>query len=94
MYAGERTHLHQHAHTWRPAEAGWNYLKLNDPGNGNFDHRERDAAGWAGHPPGQRVAHLRHPAAEASQPVYEDKFHFVDKLATTAPTSYTVVWAA
>ena len=28
----------------------------------------------------------------SQQPVYEDKFHIVDTLATTAATSYTVVW--
>ena len=74
-----------------PDEAGWNYIKLNDPGAGNFNlvsvTRED----------GQVIplnnAWLTFVTLPVQQlPVYEDKFHFVDHFPSLAEVDYTVVW--
>lgn len=73
------------------SEVGWNYIKVNDPGNGEYDivsvTRED----------GQVIplnnAWLTFVTLPVQQvPVYEDKFHFVDRFTGLQPVDYTVVW--
>lgn len=70
---------------------GWNFIKLNDPGNGRYELASvtRDD--------GQAIplnnAWLTFVTLPVSQqPVYENKFHFVDTFSKLTPVTYTVVW--
>ncbi len=74
-----------------PADTGWNYLELNDPGNGRYElvsvTREDGVSiplenAW--------LTFVTLPTGEA--PVYENKFHIVDKFPNTEAMSYDVVW--
>lgn len=76
-----------------PSDVGWNYLKLNDPGQGDYDlisvTRNQD----------NQVIPLDNAwltfvtIPDTRVPVYEHKFHFVDVFADTLPRTYTVVWS-
>ncbi|MEI6950867.1 hypothetical protein V9K67_27050, partial [Paraflavisolibacter sp. H34] len=73
------------------AAAGWNYIKLPDPGNRQYELVSVTRGD------GQVIplnnAWLSFVTLPINQPpVYENKFHFVDTFATTSPVSYTVVW--
>ncbi len=73
------------------SRAGWNYIKLNDPGNGLYELVSVTRND------GQVIplnnAWLTFVTLPVSRPpVYEHKFHFVDNFATTEVASYTVVW--
>lgn len=77
--------------TVKAQEPGWTFIKLDDPGNGQFDIESVTRSD------GQEIpldnAWLTFVTLPATQsPVYEDKFHFVDDLATTEETTYTVTW--
>jgi hypothetical protein len=71
---------------------GWNYIRLDDPGNGrydivrivrNSDQRELPIDnGW--------LTHVTLP--DGNEPVYEDKFHFVDLFEDIGSQEYTVYW--
>ncbi len=88
LAAGNTTTL-----TVDPFALGWNYIKLDDPGNGDFEivsiTRNSD---------NQQIpltnAWLTHVTIRDTRaPDYENKFHFVDDFDTVDPTSYTVVWS-
>ncbi len=76
-----------------PSDVGWNYLKLNDPGHGDYNllsvTRNQDNQdipldnAW--------LTFVTIP--DTRVPVYEHKFHFVDVFADTLPKTYTVVWS-
>lgn len=77
--------------TMTPDEEGWNYVKLPDPGNGEYNivsvTRED----------GQVIplnnAWLTFVTLPVQQlPVYEDKFHFVDRFTSLSEVDYTIVW--
>ena len=70
---------------------GWNYIKLNDPGNNNYELVSVTRND------GQLIplnnAWLTFVTLPVSQPpVYENKFHFVDTFSSLVPVTYTVVW--
>ncbi len=77
--------------TVTPFTMGWNYTKLNDPGNGLFriiSCTRQD---------GQVIpldniwlTHVTIP--DGGEPVYENKLHFLDYFSSTVPYSYTVVF--
>ena len=77
--------------TVKAQEPGWTFIKLDDPGNGQFDIASVTRED------GQEIpldnAWLTFVTLPVTQsPVYEDKFHFVDDPGTTEETSYTVTW--
>ncbi|MBK9255356.1 MAG: hypothetical protein IPM42_07710 [Saprospiraceae bacterium] len=76
-----------------PSESGWDYIRLNDPGDGAYDlvsvTRNDDNQvipldnAW--------LSFVTIP--DTKVPVYENKFHFVDIFSDTLSKSYTVVWS-
>lgn len=78
--------------TVEPSKLGWNYIKLDDPHNGLFKivsvTRNSDNQiipldnAWQ--------THVTLP--DGKEPVYENKFHFVDIFADMGEQTYTVVW--
>ncbi|WP_276482472.1 MBG domain-containing protein [Paraflavitalea pollutisoli] len=79
--------------TVTPSVVGWNYIKLTDPGNNEFEIESVTRSD------GQAIpldnAWLTFVTLPVSRPpVYENKFHFVDTFSTQAATTYTVVWKA
>ncbi|HNI05051.1 MAG TPA: MopE-related protein [Flavobacteriales bacterium] len=74
------------------SEPGWNHIKLDDPGSGDYDivSVTRNGDGQSIPLDNAWLTFVTLPVSQ--QPVYEDKFHFVDTLGNTSPTSYTVVW--
>ena len=76
-----------------PSLAGWNYIKLDDPGNGNFEIVSVTRSD------GQEIplknAWLTHVTLpDSKEPIYEDKFHFADDFTDFDEVTYTVVWSA
>ena len=74
-----------------PSEAGWNFIKLDDPGAGEYNIVSVTRQD------GQQIplnnAWLTFVTLPLQQlPVYEDKFHFLDRFSGTAAMDYTVVW--
>lgn len=79
--------------TVTPSVIGWNYIKLNDPGNNEFEIESVTRADGQAIP--LNNAWLTFVTLPVSRPpVYENKFHFVDTFSTQAATTYTVVWKA
>jgi hypothetical protein len=76
----------------RASEAGWNYIKLADPGNGLYELVSVTRNDGQVIPLNNVwLTFVTLPVSR--RPVYENKFHFVDLFAsTTLPVSYTVVW--
>ncbi|MES2455602.1 MAG: MBG domain-containing protein [Bacteroidota bacterium] len=74
-----------------PSDTGFNYVKLEDPGNRLYDLVSVTRND------GQVIpienAWLTYVTLPVSRsPVYENKFHFVDRFTGTAAVNYTVVW--
>lgn len=74
-----------------PDEGGWNFIKLDDPGQGKYNIASVTRQD------GQVVplnnAWLTFVTLPVQQlPVYENKFHFVDRTPGSSPMTYTVVW--
>lgn len=79
--------------SFSPQDSNWNYIELDDPGEGMYEivsvTRNADALvlptqnAW--------LTHVTIP--DTKQPIYEDKFHIVDDVIATGPQSYTVVWS-
>ena len=74
------------------SDTGWNYVKLDDPGNKLYSIVSITRSD------GQIIpldnAWLSFVTLPVSQPpVYENKFQFVDSLPSLKPVSYTVVWS-
>lgn len=79
--------------TVTPSVVGWNFIKLNDPGNNEFEIESITRADGQAIP--LNNAWLTFVTLPVSRPpVYENKFHFVDTFSTQAATTYTVVWKA
>ncbi len=88
LAAGNTTTLHVD-----PSAQGWNYIKLDDPGNGNFEILSvtRNSDGQEIPLKNAWLTHVTLP--DSQEPVYEDKFHFVDDFDTFDEVMYTVVWS-
>ena len=79
--------------TYSPVFKGWNYLKLDDPGDGMFK-----IASVTRNSDGQQIpldnAWLTYiTLPDGKEHIYENKFHIVDNFETMTPQSYTIVWA-
>lgn len=75
-----------------PSQVGWNYFKLDDPGNGNFELISLTRND------GQEIplknAWLTHVTLpDSKESIYENKFHIVDDYDGFSAVSYTVVWS-
>jgi hypothetical protein len=78
--------------TVTPNEEGWNYIKLEDPGYGQYDlvSVTRDVDGQMIPLNNAWLTFVTLPINV--EPQYENKFHFVDLFSGLTPVSYTVVW--
>jgi hypothetical protein len=76
-----------------PSDVGWNYLKLNDPGHGDYNLLSvtRNQDNQAIPLDNAWLTFVTIP--DTRVPVYENKFHFVDVFSDTLPRTYTVVWS-
>ncbi|MBK8516013.1 MAG: hypothetical protein IPL55_06905 [Saprospiraceae bacterium] len=76
-----------------PTATGWNYIKLNDPGNGEYDlvSVTRNVDNQSIPLDNAWLTFVTIP--DTKVPKYEYKFHFVDNFADSLPKSYTVVWS-
>jgi hypothetical protein len=73
------------------SDTGWNYIKLPDPGDRNYELVSVTRSDGQVIP--LRNAWLTYVTLPVSQPpVYENKFHLVDSFSSINPVSYTVVW--
>jgi large repetitive protein len=71
---------------------GWNYIKLNDPGNGRYDIVRIVRNGDQQEIPVYNawLTHVTLP--DGREPVYENKFHIVDLFEDIGSQEYTVYW--
>ncbi|MBO0953103.1 T9SS type A sorting domain-containing protein [Fibrella forsythiae] len=77
--------------TITPSEAGFNYIKLPDPGNKLYELASVTRSDGQVIPlTNAWLTFVSLPVLRS--PVYENKFHLVDNFATTASATYTVVW--
>jgi len=76
-----------------PSESVWDYIRLNDPGDGAYDlvSVTRNADNQVIPLDNAWLSFVTIP--DTKVPVYENKFHFVDIFSDTLPKSYTVVWS-
>ena len=75
-----------------PSHSGWHYIQIDDPGNGDMEivsiTRNEDGQkipvtnGW--------LTQVSLP--DSNEPVYENKFHFVDEFADDQEQTYTIIW--
>lgn len=73
------------------ATAGWNYIKLDDPGRRLYEIVSVTRGDGQAIP--LNNAWLSFVTLPVSRPpVYENKFHFVDSFSATTPVTYTIVW--
>ena len=75
-----------------PKAQGWNYIRLDDPGDGNFEILSVTRSD------GQEIplknAWLTHVTIpDSREPEYENKFHIVDEFNSFDEVSYTIVWS-
>ncbi|WP_439585154.1 T9SS type A sorting domain-containing protein [Dyadobacter bucti] len=78
--------------TITPSEAGFNYIKLPDPGNGLYEIASVTRGDGQVIPlDNVWLTFVTLPVMRS--PVYENKFHLVDNLTTTTPATYTIVWS-
>ena len=72
-------------------DTGWNYIKLNDPGNRRYDIVSVTRGDGQVIPLDNAwLTFVTLPVSQA--PNYENKFHFVDTFPSMTPVTYTVVW--
>jgi hypothetical protein len=76
-----------------PSRMGWNYLKMVDPGNGNYKivsvTREDGQV-----IPLDNVWQTHVTMPDGKEPVYENRLHFLDVFATNSVQKYTIRFAA
>ena len=76
-----------------PSKMGWNYLKMADPGNGNYKivsvTREDGQV-----IPLDNVWQTHVTMPDGKEPVYENKLHFLDVFAANSVQKYTIRFAA
>jgi large repetitive protein len=77
--------------TVTPSGTGWNYIKLNDPGNGNYAIASCIRSDSQVIPTDNIwLTHVTIP--DGGMPVYENKLHFIDIFDEAAPYTYTVTF--
>ncbi|WP_460945774.1 PKD domain-containing protein [Spirosoma daeguense] len=77
--------------TVTPSDTGFNYIKLNDPGNRLYTLVSVTRSDGQIIPLDNAwLTFVTLPVSRA--PIYENKFHLVDRFASTNPATYTVVW--
>jgi len=74
-----------------PSLQGWNYIKLDDPGDGNFEILSVTRSDGQVIPL-QNVWLTFVTIPDSKEPIYENKFHIVDEFGTFDEVTYTVVW--
>ncbi|MEN9963883.1 MAG: hypothetical protein RL582_978, partial [Bacteroidota bacterium] len=74
-----------------PSDSGWNYIKLNDPGNGQYEliSVTRNDGQII---PLDNVWLTFVTLPISRRPVYENKFHFLDSFPALQSASYVLVW--
>ena len=74
-------------------DSGWFYLKLNDPGQGEYTivSATRNSDGQVIPLDNVWLSYVTIPDSKLQ--VYEDKFHLVDILPNNNATTYTIVWS-
>ncbi len=75
-----------------PSLQGWNYIKLDDPGNGNFEILSVTRSD------GQEIPLTNVwltfvTIPDSKEPVYENKFHIVDEFAGFDEVTYDIIWS-
>ncbi len=76
-----------------PKQAGWNYIKFSDPGNGTY--RIASVIREDGQAiPLDNVWQTHVTLPDGKDPVYENMIHFLDVFATTATQKYTIRFTA
>lgn len=79
--------------TVNPFVSGWNYTRLNDPGNGLY--RIVSCTRQDGQViPLDNIWLTYVTIPDGGEPIYENKLHFLDIFSSTDPVSYTVVFEA
>ena len=76
-----------------PLGMGWNYIKTDDPGSGNFEiiSITRNSDGQVIPLSNAWLTHVTIP--DGGVQIYEDKFHFVDDFTSFDQVTYTIVWS-
>ena len=76
-----------------PDHIGWNYMKIDDPGYGNFtiESVTRVSDGQEIPLDNMWLTHVTLP--DGKEPVYEDKLHFVDDFPSMETEEYIVSWS-
>ncbi len=74
------------------SKLGWNYIKLPDPGNGKYEIVSVIRNSDQQELPKDNVwlSHVTLP--DGNEPVYENKFHFVDIFEDIGEQEYTITW--
>lgn len=77
--------------TVTPSDDGWNYTKVDDPGNGLYRivSITRDDGQVI---PKRNVWLTYSTIPDGGEPIYENKLHFVDTFAEVASSTYTIVF--
>jgi len=79
--------------TVTPFVCGWNYKKIDDPGNGYF--RIISITREDGQIiPLENVWLSFVTIPDGGEPIYENKLHFLDMFENAVPVSYTILWEA
>ncbi len=75
-----------------PERIGWNYLKINDPGNGAFSIESvtRTSDGQEIPLDNMWLTHVTLP--DGKEPIYENKLHFVDNFPSMDTEEYIINW--
>src|SRR5690606_28531441 len=74
-----------------PSEAGFNYIKLPDPGDKRYELvRVTRSDGQVIPLENVWLTFVTLPVSRS--PIYENKFHIVDNFSSTAALTYTVMW--
>jgi hypothetical protein len=77
--------------TVTPSDIGWNYIKLNDPGNGLYELVSVTRSDNQVIPLNNAwLTFVTLPVGRT--PVYENKFQFIDSFPSKTAVTYTVVW--
>ncbi len=76
-----------------PMLFGWNYGKMNDPGNGNYLIKSVTRKSDNFVLPGQNVWLTHVTLPDAGDPIYENKLHFLDHFEDAQPENYIIRFA-
>jgi hypothetical protein len=75
-----------------PEHIGWNYLKINDPGNGLFTIEKVVRASDDQEIPLENMWLTHVTLPDGKEPVYENKLHFVDDFPSMNAQEYIITW--